>query len=113
LDASYLPGKAGPARPLASTSYGTPVALQQQHPHLNSQLAGPAVAPVADIEQLRTDEQTAGETAEPLQGARWLACCYKAGQLGLAAYDRINNEVRHRCLDWAALAGPSLHASMP
>jgi hypothetical protein len=41
-----------------------------------------------------------GEAANPGTAAaagtsRWLACTFKAGVLGVAAYDRLSNEVRH------------------
>ncbi|WIA22147.1 hypothetical protein OEZ85_004483 [Tetradesmus obliquus] len=97
LDASTNPIRAAPARPLTTTGCVTPLAQQQRHKQQNGWLAGPALppaaGPAASVDQLQEDEQEAEESAEPLPGCRWLACCYKAGQLGLAAYDRLSNEL--------------------
>lgn len=112
LDASSVPGRAAPARPLSNVGCVTPLASHQQLQQKNRWRLGPASAlaagPAASIDQLQEDEQEADETAEPLPGCRWLACCYKAGQLGLAAYDRLSNEVRSSWLACAALAGQTM-----
>lgn len=75
--------QAAPARPLL-----TPQQHTQQH---GAGLEhGRVAAGATQYDQFNTPLPSAADVSSM---SRWLACSYKAGLLGVAAYDRLSNEV--------------------
>lgn len=98
LDISYVSPAPFPrlATPIGPSTWPSPQTEQARGPQTPSwQHRGPKTGPAEPVLGGRDVIDTAKQDAAParLVANRWLACCYKAGQLGVAAYDRMTNEV--------------------
>lgn len=95
----YQPHPSAPARPLLTPT-------QQQW---LQQFAATAQDRPGHLQHGNTPENPATDAgasaswpSEAGQASRWLSCSYKSGMLGVAAYDRLSNEVREPGQSWLA-----------